>query len=166
MSSRKRERFVLVECYPDETLVNVLGIPYDQIQHARGKGNIANALRNHYTASVGLVDEDPKSTQPRYFSKMEPVKEFNEQGLIVKRDQQNSNHLVMLRPRLEEWIIKEAKNLEVKLEDFGLPSNGCELHKIINIRQDEFKELLKQLKNHKKGGIQKLREILHQLLRG
>ena len=107
MSSRKRERFVLVECYPDETLVNVLGIPYDQIQHARGKGNIANALRNHYTASVGLVDEDPKSTQPRYFSKMEPVKEFNEQGLIVKRDQQNSNHLVMLRPRLEEWIIKE-----------------------------------------------------------
>ena len=50
---------IYVECYADETLVKVLGIPGKEIVHAGGKGNICNKL-SKTNCSKGLIDEDPQ----------------------------------------------------------------------------------------------------------
>ncbi|MEA2013426.1 MAG: hypothetical protein U9O87_10190 [Verrucomicrobiota bacterium] len=56
---------VHVECYADEDLLVNLGIDKKIIQHQEGKGNVLNHLRDSKGNSMGMIDEDPESNQPR-----------------------------------------------------------------------------------------------------
>ncbi|HOJ93268.1 MAG TPA: hypothetical protein PKW23_06400 [Dictyoglomaceae bacterium] len=56
---------ILVECNPDEALVNFLGIKREEIIHENGKSGICKKLKSKENIK-GLVDEDPLSPQPKY----------------------------------------------------------------------------------------------------
>ena len=143
---------ILVECNPDEALVNFLGIKKKEIIHGNGKSGICKKLKSKENIK-GLVDEDPLSPQPKYIEGLKLIEKNHNIKLLYDNDKHN--FLIVLCPRLEEWILKAAKEAGVDISDYGLPDNGNDLHKVINFRIGSFKKLLVELK----GKSQKLETL-------
>ncbi len=134
---------IYVECYPDQALVHALGIVRKEITHAHSKGNVCNRLvkvRDRF----GMIDEDPASSQPSYLRKLKEQWRQNEVKLLY--DGALNNFIIVLCPRLEEWILKAAKECNVRIEEFGLPASAHELHKTIGSNIANFKKLLEAIK--------------------
>lgn len=134
---------IYLECNPDKILVNALGISHKEIKHAYSKGNVCNTLiKNNNVA--GLVDEDPSSPQPGYIKTLQ-YQAF-QQDIRVFADPRRGNRLIMLCPRLEEWIISVAHEAKINLNDYDLPGNAKQLHKIINLQQSSLKKFVDDIK--------------------
>ena len=137
---------IYVECYPDKALVSSFGIPKRKIKHAYAKGNVCNRLEKS-KSSKGLVDEDPLSAQPTYIKKLKLLSDEHEIKLLY--DEKKQNHLIVLCPRLEEWILKAAKEAKVDVGNYGLPDDADELHKIISAKPRKprrFENLIADIK--------------------
>lgn len=134
---------IFVECNADKTLLTSLGIGTQEICHAFSKGNVCNRLRKNKNC-IGLVDEDPGSGQPQYLGTLTMVSDEN--AVRVLNDETNQNKLIVLCPRLEDWIVAAAKQAEVDLATYKLPANGNALHKVVNVRLDDFEQLIKEMK--------------------
>jgi hypothetical protein len=138
---------IYLECNPDKALVSVLGIPNKEIKHAFSKGNVCNQLAKHKNVK-GVVDEDPASPQPSYVGKLKL--HSHEHGIKFWHDDKNQNRLIMLCPRLEEWILKAAQDAGVNMQDYGLPNHANQSHHIINTRLDSLKNLIKSTRDKSK----------------
>ena len=139
---------IFVECKPDLTLIKSLTkVTRREITHEfKGKGEICNRLRKQ-TNCKALLDEDPSSAQPSYIKETGLEKEFSEHGLKLLRDAVNNNYLVILCPRLEEWILRAASEVAIDVGKYKLPNNAAKLHSEINISLDRFEKLLEVLKD-------------------
>jgi len=135
---------IYVECKPDEVLVKALGIPRRGVIHEHCKGNICNRLLKSRD-SKGLVDDDPRSGQPSYVRNLKV--ESQGQNIKLLLDEQRSNHLIVLCPTLEEFVLKASEEAGVDVKAFGLPDTLEELHKVINIRLEKFNELIPEIRN-------------------
>jgi len=133
---------IYVECVPDKALVKILGIPGNEIFHAGGKGNICSRLK-YSKNSIGLVDEDPYSPQPNYIKKLKF--QTKECSIKVLYDAEFKNYLIVLCPRLEEWILKAVKEININIADYNLPQEAMELHKVINTRIKKFENLVRDI---------------------
>lgn len=138
---------IFVECNADEALLIALGISRKGITHAHSKGNICNLLVKNRN-SKGMVDEDPYSSRPRYFERLKIIS--NEHSIKLLVDEKSQNHLIVLCPKLEDWVLKATKELKVDTLDYGLPDDGNKLHKIINIKLEDFKKLINDIKQESK----------------
>ncbi len=134
---------IYLECYSDKALVSAFGIPKKEINHVYSKGNICNRLAKGRNC-IGLVDEDPESSQPSYFRKLHTGSRQSEIALFY--DKESNNRIIALCPRLEEWILKAAKEAGVNLDKYGLPNKAIPLHEVINSRVDHFKKLVEDIK--------------------
>ena len=134
---------IYVECNADKTLVSALGFPRREIKHAHSKGNVCKRLESSRN-SKGLVDEDSFSTQPRYIEKLKLLS--HEDDVKVLYDGRAQNCLIMLCPRLEEWILKVVKEVKVDIGDYNLPNDADRLHKTINIKLKNFENLIEDIK--------------------
>jgi len=134
---------IYVECKPDFALIKSLGIPKKNIIHAWGKSRVCRSLEKS-SNSKGLIDEDPLSEQPPYLEKLHLIQERHE--IRTWHDSRRGNCLVVLCPRLEEWILKAAKEAEIDLRRYNLPDDAEKLHKIINISINKFEKLIVELK--------------------
>jgi hypothetical protein len=84
--------------------------------------------------SMGLVDEDPQTRQPTYISGLgNPI--ATNHDIKIFHDFTNNNTIVMLCPRLEEWLYNTATRNKIQHTDYGLQSNPGDLHK------DEFRRV-------------------------
>ena len=137
---------IYVECKADEALVRTLtGLPRREVIHElKGKPEVVNQVRSR-SNTRGLVDEDPQQLQPPYLERMRIVQYMPERGLRVLGDGARGNHLVVLCPRLEEWIVRAAREAGVDLGRYGLPNNPLELHKVINVNLTRFGGLVAAL---------------------
>ena len=144
-----------MECEPDEVLVRSLGVPKKKIRHVHSKGNVCRRLLKNKN-SVGVVDEDPESVQPRYIQKLELISQ--EYGIRLLRDRGAGNHIIVLSPTLEGWLIKAAQDAGLELSRYGLPSTPEELHKVVNFRIKNFEKLLHGLRKSKR--LLKLKALL------
>lgn len=61
-------------------------------------------------------------------------------------DNSNDNDLIVLCPRLEEWVLKATKEAEIDITRYNLPDDGDKLHRMININIDKFEKLITDLK--------------------
>jgi len=74
-----------------------------------------------------LIDEDPDSIQDErlncYHKKFEDpfIKVYKAKGSII----------LTLRPRIEEFLLNIAREVNIDPKDYNLPDNGEELHKIL-----------------------------------
>ena len=127
---------IYVECKPDEVLVRALGIPRREIKHWRDKGRLYKHLQDE-PGLIGLIDEDPFSAQPAGLGRERP-EERPEYGLKVIA---GNSRLIILCPRLEEWILQAAKEAALDPTRFGLPDQGQSLHDVINLRLKNFENL-------------------------
>jgi hypothetical protein len=55
--------------------------------------------------------------------------------------------IILIRPRLEEWLVARATAHDLKLSDFGLPDSPDRLHSIPRYdRKPKFPDFLQRLK--------------------
>ena len=151
---------ILVECKPDMALVNCLGVSMKEIIHCGNKSRICKRLERT-RGQIGLVDEDPYSAQPPYISKLKIIN--NKSGFKILYDPRRNNYLIILSPRLEEWILRAAKEAGVNVKKYGLPPGGDDLHRVVNLRIDKFRELVSDLRS-KSRIVRELEKTLKQVL--
>jgi len=134
---------IYLECEPDKALVKALGIPRKEIKHMFSKGNVCNRLEKSKN-SKGLVDEDPVSAQPSYIGKLKPF--LNKHGIKLLLDEKNQNQLILLCPRLEDWILNVTKEVNIDVLKYGLPNDPNKLHGALNVKLDKFRDLIDKIK--------------------
>jgi hypothetical protein len=139
-----------VECKPDELLVRVLGVTRKQLRHENDKPRVCGRL-SKLEKCIGLVDEDPHTEQDKYIKELN----FQEEKHAVKifKDSKRKNKVIMLCPRLEEWMITTTQDAGLKMGDFGLSDKGNELHREINGRLQAFQKLIEKLLEVESEGL-------------
>ena len=141
---------VLVECNADEKLLRALGVSKKQLRHERCKGEVVKRVLK-FDCATGLIDEDPASAQPRELDNYKHVQSAEELRLLASRDDKNKR-LIIICPRLEDWLIQRAKSSGIRPEDYGLPSDPDKLHSIPRYEQKEgFCRFLEELKERDSG---------------
>jgi len=137
----------VAECDPDVTLVSSLtSIPKRRVVHASGKHQVLRKLTLKLRDSTGMIDQDPLSIQPRKFlQKFTEIEHSERDKLKILHYTQRNNRLIVLCPRLEEWIIEAAREAHISLPRYNLPNNPRQLHKIINFRINRFQQLIEDL---------------------
>ena len=139
---------IYVECKPDATLVKVLTqLPQREIIHEiKGKYEVLKKISNGRNGR-GMIDEDPGSNQPAYLSRMQVQRDLPQRGLKVLEDAARDNQVILLCPRLEEWIIRAARDGGVSLERYNLPNRPSSLHRELNLDLPKFGRLVVELTN-------------------
>jgi hypothetical protein len=141
---------ILVECYPDASLLHALGVSKKQLRHERCKGEVVKRVLK-FDSAIGLIDEDPQSAQPRDLNNYKQVQAAEGLRLLSRRDDKNKR-LIIICPRLEDWLIERAKSSGIRPEDYGLPSDPDRLHSIPRYEQKQnFLRFLTELKERDKG---------------
>ena len=133
---------LLLECKPDEIVAKRLGRTRRECIHHNDKGRVCNRLKRT-VGSTGMIDEDPGSAQPPYLATLSEVSD--ECDVRVLQDARRNHRIVIIRPRLEEWLIKTTAQAGLRMADFGLSDRGNELHREINSRLPKLEELLAAL---------------------
>ena len=141
---------VLVECNADEKLLRALGVSKKQLCHERCKGEVVKRVLK-FDCATGLIDEDPASAQPRDLDNYKQMQAAEGLRLLTRRDDKNKR-LIIICPRLEDWLIQRAKTSGIRPEDYGLPSDPDHLHSIPRYEQKEsFRRFLAELKERDRG---------------
>ncbi len=148
---------LLLECKPDEVLARRLGLVRREIVHHNDKGRVCNALKRT-EGQIGMIDEDPGSAQPPYLATL--TQSASAHDLLVMQDTGRRHRVVIVRPRLEEWIIKSAQASGLKMSDFGFSERGNELHREINSKLQKFEELLDALAQAGSERIKYLKSLI------
>jgi len=141
---------VLVECYPDEAVLRALGVPRKQLRHEARKGEVFNCLRDT-PGAVGMVDEDPASAQPRDLSNYEQARTAEGLRLLARRGGRGQR-LIILCPRLEDWLFQRARACGVDPKQYYLPADPSDLHDVPHYEQkDGFRRFLVELNGRDSG---------------
>ena len=151
-------REIVLECNPDEVLIKTLGYARNMITHQPSRGEVINYLKKNPDA-IGIVDDDPGSAKPTYFSKFqsETTEKFNTESYCIPKLQ---TRLIVIKPRLEEWILKRAAESGIDTTQYSLPNDGHELHKIINTRLPRFEAMIREMLSKKNAGLLHLKELI------
>lgn len=151
---------IYVECKPDEILVRaVTGLPARQVIHElKGKYGVAAQLRKRNSAR-GMLDEDPGADQPSYLGGLQIVQDQDlpAQGLRLLRHAARDNLVIVLRPKLEDWVLRAAREAQVDVSNYNLPTDARNLHSQINHGLDRFQRLVEALQEAPR--IQSLRRL-------
>jgi len=157
---------IFVECKPDEILVKkLISSKKKQIIHAGNVSEVCKRLQKTKN-SIGLIDEDPGKIWPPYKEQLLRNAKIEEKcGIKVVYDKERNNYLILLCPRLEEWICKVVKDAKISLNKFGLPDDPEKLHETINANLDKFEKLLNDILLKNIPSIVGLKKILDKILR-
>ena len=151
---------IYVECKADLALVkSITSIPKKEIIHRNGKSGVCQKLKENKNCK-GMVDEDPGRTQPPYMRKLRLENELAQDELKVFHDESNRNRIFILCPALEEWILKAAKEADLDIERYSLPSTSKKLHRVINLDLSKFERLLEVLKDKAPERLKALKKLL------
>jgi hypothetical protein len=138
---------IYIECNPDLSLIkSLVNIRKRDIIHSfKGKGEICNLLRN-ISDTTAMIDEDPFKPQPPYIKETIIEKDLTNEGIILRLHQKTKNHLIVICPDLEGWIIKACQEAQIDIGKYGLPHDARKLHGEINLILDKYERLLDDLK--------------------
>jgi len=148
---------LLLECKPDEELARRLGRVRRDCLHLNDKGRVCNWLKRK-SGLVAMIDEDPGATQPPYLHELKLISDAH--GIRVLIDESRDHRVIILQPRLEEWVIATAKAASVALEEFGLSERGNDLHREINSRLPGFAKLIDRLLETRSVRLVRLKELI------
>ena len=141
---------ILVECNADEVVLRALGLPRKQLLHFGGKYELVKKLKDRAN-DIGMVDEDPGKLRPQDMSYYRQT-DFAEGLRLMTRQGSGGQRLVVICPKLEDWLIERAKLSGIRPVDYGLPNDPDHLHSIPRYEQKEgFRRFLTELKERDKG---------------
>ncbi len=75
------------------------------------------------------MDEDPGDLQPEYLHGLSFQQTSH--GIKFYLDRKNNSRVLVLCPRLEDWIIRVGRSCKMKMSDFHLPNRSQDLHKVL-----------------------------------
>lgn len=137
---------VFYECDNDEAILNLFLISKANKEHSHSKGNVCKALAKNYDV-IGLVDEDPSVPQPKYIISL-GIPSSNQNDIKIYDDNAKCNKVVMICPRLEEWLYNVARKNNIDPTSFGLDKDPDKLHKEeLRKTKTKFNNFLKALEN-------------------
>ena len=150
-----------VECKPDFLLAqSVTNLPKRQIEHElKGKYEVCKRVSARRDCK-GMVDEDPTSPQPVYLTRLDLSEEIPEHGLKAFSDPRRNNLIVLLCPKLEDWILRAATEARLDVDGYGLPNRPSALHRVINVDLRKFDRLLADLIDAGTARMRELRRLL------
>jgi hypothetical protein len=132
---------IIVECNPDEFLVRLLG--FSKIKHAGGKGKVLEKIKEN-RGSIGIIDEDPDSRQSKERNEyVENESIANIKLLVNKHDE--SQRVIQISPRLEDWILHLARQNQIHPTKFGLPNDADKLHTPHIEKKRNFQEFMNNI---------------------
>jgi len=141
---------IAVECYADEVVLRELGVPRKQVLHEARKGEVFNWLKRTRDA-VGMVDEDPDSAQPYDRSNYRQV-QVSEGLMLLVRQGSSGQRLIVVCPRLEDWLMRRAEVCGIDPRQYHLPDTPKALHDIPRYEQkDGFRRFLSELAGRDEG---------------
>jgi hypothetical protein len=136
---------VCYECYADGTVLRACGFGRMQVDHKRSKYRVVWAVLR-LDGRLGLVDEDPGQTPSDDLARFR----MTQHGHDLMTLEYEGLHLVVIRPRLEEWLLRTARLAHIDVRDYGLPDEAEKLHGIIDEELDKLDRLLQALKGHER----------------
>jgi uncharacterized protein (DUF1778 family) len=150
-------KMVYLECFADEILIRYLGITKKQIDHHKGRTRIVNSLKQSDTC-LAVVDEDPQTPTPAYLKECKLIDTTH----YIKhlKHTKNKQHIFVLQPRLEDWLIKAAKASKIKLTDFGLPDTYEKLHLVLHNEKVKYEAFLRALDKAQSPALNHFRKLL------
>lgn len=158
------EAMLFVECKPDYSLASLLSLK--KVEHSGNKSGVVRKLLRgsgvpNFENSKGMVDEDPQSSRNPNLGKFMELKKDDKAEIKILYYRWLNNTLIILCPRLEEWIIEASKEAHIALRDFGLPDSATALHEVINLRTDRFEDLVRSLMA-KSARVRELQRLLRE----
>jgi hypothetical protein len=152
---------VLVECYPDAAVLRALGVTKKQLLHERCKGEVVKRVRK-LDCAIGVIDEDPRSAQPRDLNNYDEEEAAGGLRLLVRHGSADRK-LIVVCPRLEDWLIARAVSSGIRLQDYGLPGDPHRLHGIPHYEDRQtFQQFLTELTGRDAEGMGLLRQWVQQ----
>ena len=154
---------ILVECKPDMALIESLEIP-GYLFHSTGKSRVIRRIIKDNNPSIGIIDEDPGKPYPKSFKEeFDLVEESSQYSFKIMRHKNKPSYLILLNPRLEEWILEACKEVSISPLIYSLPEDPDELHKRINLNVTHLMRLLDDIKE-RSGRIKALQGIIISLM--
>jgi hypothetical protein len=149
---------LFVECYSDEALAYALGVSKPDIEHAGNKAGVC-AQVSRRTGTTGMMDEDPDTAPMPYMKTL--AEEHAAHHIRVLYDSRRENRLIVICPRLEEWLVQSAKAGGLKMTAFGFESdNGRNLHGEIKDRLPNVQRLVEALLSARNPRILRLQSLI------
>ncbi len=146
---------IYVECKPDKALIShIVG---GEIKHLGNKSEVCKTLERTKN-SIGIIDEDPHSHQPPYIKKIKFIK--SEENLKLYRDENNKNKIILICPRLEEWILEIVREEKIDIRDYGFSEDPNQFHNEVNLKIPKFQQLINKLKRSKNKRLLRLKEFI------
>ncbi len=152
---------IAVECHVDTYLIKRLGVSKKKRHHAESKGRVLKFLEKDERCTLGLVDEDPNSSQPRLLDKYSLVfDEFDRSGLRLLS--YKDKYLIMVRDDIEHWLCNRANHNNIDLKNYKLPRDPVKLHSIPRLdKRRNFQKFIDDLIASGDKGVETLHTWLH-----
>jgi hypothetical protein len=159
------KRYIFPECFLDQELLLLLGVTRKQINKATDIADVMKKFGQEVyrdSKAVGFVDLNETNSQPSRLQKFQDVREQDD--LIWKQGSESKHILIVVRPRLEDWIYKAAHSVGINpaQSPYHLPKSAKDLHDNItakrNVRDNErVMNFLKDVVEKNPSPIQTLR---------
>jgi hypothetical protein len=150
---------ILVECYPDLSLLTVLGFG-KVTRHMKGKGNILNQLKTN-PSDIGIMDLDPGKISLKQMS--EYIEVSKDHGIICMKHREKGTMVILIEPDLEGWLLTRIRETGSRPSAYGLPDDAARLHGFPRYdRNPGFRRCLNDLMTRDLGFL-RLRSLLKDL---
>ena len=161
---------IIPECYIDTNLIETIVPPSDKkrgYNHQKGCATVAKVMQEAKLLkdgfAVGIIDKDKKEiAYTRNF-----VEIADEGQLKLLKHPQKHHYFILIIPAMEKWILNNAAEVGINLEDYNLPSDLvslCQITKKVTSKDDaKFKPLFKDLKKKEASGVVKLADWIRYL---
>jgi hypothetical protein len=129
---------IFVECTPDTTLARALSAG-NTVVHVNGASTVCRKLQN-IKHCKGMVDERDVVGKHPYVKALFNSKSILQLStdLLVCEDKANTNKLILIQPRLEEWIINCAKAAKIQLTNYDLYDDPEQLHDQLTLGNNNY----------------------------
>jgi len=152
------DQSIIPECYVDTNLIETIVPPKKHYNHQKGCGTVAKVMKEKFADlfALGIIDKD--KYQLDYLIEFSEIINLN--SLVLHKHASRHHYIIQINPAIERFILNNADEVGVSLEDFGLPSDFDRLKKAsktVNSKNDpRFKRLFKTLLKHNAKDVLKL----------
>lgn len=151
---------IIPECYIDTKLIKAFVPPITRYNHQKGCSTVVKQMKEKFgdDFAVGIVDRDKVALG--YAEEFDLISEVADQLQLFKHHNKN-HYLIFICPAVERWIIFNADEVGINLNNYNLPHDFKELTKVTktsksendDIHSNDFKHLFRDLKRQSTKGI-------------
>ncbi len=141
---------IIPECYIDTNLIETIVPTIRGYNHQKGAGTVTKLMQSKLSDkfAVGIVDKDKK--QLKYVEEFDLKIDIGDLLLFKHKNSQKHHYLIFINPAMEKWIMKNADEVGISLQDYGLSDNLSEFtkttKKVTSKKDKTFKKLFRDLK--------------------